>query len=711
TPDPGPTGVIDISAVNALTGVATDLVTLDDLDLSGLPPVATGNATGTVISYTTPGGSPKAVYLSYANPSQVTSLDLDPSTTAVTCGGLTATVAVCAESRSGDSVTHALAKLPLDGSAGTDLVADGDFATLAVTATQAGWRDGDGLFSTVPLAGGAVVTRTAPVASMASTGTAFAVTAGGEEDRATILLLATATGTASTVVLPTASPVTARLLALSPGRVTWTDTAGAGIPVWTKRYAGNTLATGPGTPVSGSSNWELAASGRRTAFTVDDQGGSATLLKVTTGADVATIATDHGDGISNVSISGTRVLYNASGTWSLYDLIAARRTDLTWLTGASEATIWGNYVAYIAADGSVQRRDLTASGEPVHLAPAAPGIADGYLSGRLYMWGDYVAWQYGVCGDTCTTYAGYRNARTLTPATPIEDGVTLASLGSDGAVLGRAPVLDGMTAQQDVGEARAYSVRDLSTGVETPISADLTQSDQVSTDSGIAAWINDDEVPVTMALPAHAANPPRFLGNPFVKTIAEKNKPWAWYAELPASAAMTTCQVLVKSGATTVRTLSCDAAAATQGGALVTWDGKGATGGSLAGGNYSWTLVASNGDGPLRAADGTTTSVGGTIALPAPPAVKPAVKSNPESKTVSNGATVTFTASATGTPAPSVQWQVSSNGGKTFAPMAGKTSATLSFKAARSQSKFRYRAVFTNSAGSALTSAAQLTVR
>ncbi|MCW2505073.1 MAG: hypothetical protein JWO79_3357, partial [Actinomycetia bacterium] len=42
TPDPGPTGVIDISAVNALTGVATDLVTLDDLDLSGLPPVATG---------------------------------------------------------------------------------------------------------------------------------------------------------------------------------------------------------------------------------------------------------------------------------------------------------------------------------------------------------------------------------------------------------------------------------------------------------------------------------------------------------------------------------------------------------------------------------------------------------------------------------------------------------------------------------------------
>jgi hypothetical protein len=91
--------------------------------------------------------------------------------------------------------------------------------------------------------------------------------------------------------------------------------------------------------------------------------------------------------------------------------------------------------------------------------------------------------------------------------------------------------------------------------------------------------------------------------------------------------------------------------------------------------------------------------------------VKPAVKANPESKTVGNGATVTFTASATGTPAPAVQWQVSTNGGKTFGAMAGRTSATLSFKAARSQSKFRYRAVFTNPAGSAITSAAQLTVR
>jgi autotransporter passenger strand-loop-strand repeat protein len=89
-------------------------------------------------------------------------------------------------------------------------------------------------------------------------------------------------------------------------------------------------------------------------------------------------------------------------------------------------------------------------------------------------------------------------------------------------------------------------------------------------------------------------------------------------------------------------------------------------------------------------------------------AVAPTITLNPGSQTVSTGSTVTFTAAASGSPAPAVQWQVSSNGGA-FANIPGATSATYAFTVAANQNGNQYRAVFTNSAGSATTTAATLT--
>ena len=70
----------------------------------------------------------------------------------------------------------------------------------------------------------------------------------------------------------------------------------------------------------------------------------------------------------------------------------------------------------------------------------------------------------------------------------------------------------------------------------------------------------------------------------------------------------------------------------------------------------------------------------------------------------------TFTAAASGSPTPTVQWEVSTNGGATFAPIAGATAATYTFTTALSNSGNQYEAVFTNSAGSATTTSATLTV-
>jgi hypothetical protein len=86
------------------------------------------------------------------------------------------------------------------------------------------------------------------------------------------------------------------------------------------------------------------------------------------------------------------------------------------------------------------------------------------------------------------------------------------------------------------------------------------------------------------------------------------------------------------------------------------------------------------------------------------------VTSNPTAQTVAVGDTVSFVAAAAGAPTPTAQWQVSTDGGNSFANVAGATSTTLSFTASESQNGNEYRTVFTNSSGSAITAAATLTV-
>jgi hypothetical protein len=57
--------------------------------------------------------------------------------------------------------------------------------------------------------------------------------------------------------------------------------------------------------------------------------------------------------------------------------------------------------------------------------------------------------------------------------------------------------------------------------------------------------------------------------------------------------------------------------------------------------------------------------------------VPASVQTSPADATVTEGQTASFTASAQGTPPPSVQWQVSTNGGASFSNIAGGTSTTV----------------------------------
>jgi hypothetical protein len=115
------------------------------------------------------------------------------------------------------------------------------------------------------------------------------------------------------------------------------------------------------------------------------------------------------------------------------------------------------------------------------------------------------------------------------------------------------------------------------------------------------------------------------------------------------------------------------------------------------------TLMARALDGARNQADSPTIQI--TVDN-----VPPVVTLHPSPQTVTAGQTASFSAAASGTPAPGVQWQMSADGGGSFNDVLGATSTTLSFSAYESDNGKRYRAVFMNSSGAAITTEATLYV-
>jgi alpha-tubulin suppressor-like RCC1 family protein len=104
---------------------------------------------------------------------------------------------------------------------------------------------------------------------------------------------------------------------------------------------------------------------------------------------------------------------------------------------------------------------------------------------------------------------------------------------------------------------------------------------------------------------------------------------------------------------------------------------------------------------------GKTTSEPATLTVQA----KPAMTKQPASITRDAGESASFEATASGFPAPTVQWELSTDGGATFSPIVGATSNTLTIESTSiSEDGSEFRAVFTNAAGAVTSAAATLTV-
>ncbi|MGA2255637.1 MAG: immunoglobulin domain-containing protein, partial [Thermoguttaceae bacterium] len=119
--------------------------------------------------------------------------------------------------------------------------------------------------------------------------------------------------------------------------------------------------------------------------------------------------------------------------------------------------------------------------------------------------------------------------------------------------------------------------------------------------------------------------------------------------------------------------------------------------------DYNFAILGAQASpGTFMAADATATPAAASL---------PTVTTDPISQPVVAGSTATFTAAATGSPTPTVQWQSNTGIGTAFTAISGATSTTYSFTTTSTEDGDQYEAVFTNSAGSATTTAATLTVQ
>lgn len=112
----------------------------------------------------------------------------------------------------------------------------------------------------------------------------------------------------------------------------------------------------------------------------------------------------------------------------------------------------------------------------------------------------------------------------------------------------------------------------------------------------------------------------------------------------------------------------------------------------------------------VRNSSGSVTSNPVTLSVVPPPAA-PTFTLQPLAAAVTVPNTATFSVAATGQPAPTLQWQRSSNGGTSYADIPGATAASYTTAATTlADTGALFRAVASSSAGSATSQAAMLTV-
>jgi alpha-tubulin suppressor-like RCC1 family protein len=413
-----------------------------------------------------------------------------------------------------------------------------------------------------------------------------------------------------------------------------------------------------------------------------------------------------GDGTTTTRLTPVVV----SGLSSGVTVVAAGSSQTCAVTSGGGVVCWGYNTNGQLGDGTTTQRltPVAVSG----LASGVTAVATGaYHTCAVTSGGGVVCWGdngFGQLGDGTTT-------QRLTPVavSGLASGVTAVATGayhtcavtSGGGVVcwgdnGYGQVGDGTTTSQRL---TPVAVSGLASGV-TVVAAGSSHTCAVTSGGGVSCWGNDGNGQ---------------LGDG--TTTMQRRTPVAVSG--------------LASGVTAVATGTTHTCALTSGGGVSCWgnNGDGQLGDGTTSPRYTPVAVSGLSSGVTVVAAGgshtcAVTSGGGVVCwgynssgqlgdgtstqrlTPVSVNFGSSITAHPVSVSVAVGGTATFSAAASGSPAPTVQWQVSTNTGSTFTNISGATAGTYSFVAGAADTGKQFRAVFTNSVGTATTNAATLTV-
>ena len=362
--------------------------------------------------------------------------------------------------------------------------------------------------------------------------------------------------------------------------------------------------------------------------------------------------------------------------------------------GGTSATGAGNQYRYVAA--------------PTISAISPTGGSSGGGTPVTITGTDFVSGNsYSASFGATTVPATYASATTLTATAPagagtVAVGVTDTTTGqtSTGSVnyTYAAPTVTALSVTSGPANAsRAVTI----TGTNFTPTATVSVGGTAAT--GVS-YVSATQLSAT--LPAKAAGTYDVLVT--TGSVTSATGPASQYSYI---AAPTITSATPSSGSTAGGTSVTITGTGLTGASAVTFGGNAATSFTVTGDTQITAVTPAGGAGATSVAvttpGGTATLANGYSYVVLNP---PAVTTQPASQTVAVGATASFTAGASGSPSPSVQWQVSSDSGASFTNIAGATAATYTTPATTAGDNGRqYRAVFTNSQGSATSSAATLT--
>jgi hypothetical protein len=345
-------------------------------------------------------------------------------------------------------------------------------------------------------------------------------------------------------------------------------------------------------------------------------------------------------------------------------------TELGWTGGQSEASGGGkctiSFLEPIPSVAAGKEHDLFV------LNPAAPNVVE-----------------FGPGGTGCPTASA-----------------TVPSMTVKGQVVTEVPAGDKVTLSSTVDQANALSVEwNFGDGDTETVSTDEFQTTKVTHEYKLGG-----EHTITETIHTDDLQTPEVVVTGRLKVTGGSTTEAVKITTQPAAQEVTEGETATFTAAAAgIPTPTVQWQLSTNGGG--TWsDVSGATSDTL---DVEHTATAKSGDEYQAVFTNEVSKATTTAATLTVNALKeaPVVTENPADKAVLVGEDTVFEAAASGLPAPTVQWQLSTDGGGTWSDVPGATAGTLTVPGATtSENGYEYRAVFTNEVSSATTTAATLTV-